>query len=333
IGLCRTEHMFLGSDRVPLVRDMILADDETIRQQALDRLLPLQREDFVGIFKAMGGRPVTIRLIDPPLHEFLPPMDELLVEVTELRCKDPNNPELPEKEKLLKKVQEMHEANPMLGLRGCRLSIYFPGIVTMQVAAIIGAACEVKKAGMDVHPEIMIPLVGCVNELTWIKERLDKVAKDTMASEGVEVDYAFGTMIEIPRAALTADEIAKEAAFFSFGTNDLTQMAYGISRDDAGKFLPLYIQEGIFKTDPTETIDQKGIGRLMQICVNDAKAVNPNIKLGICGEHGGEPESVKFCHRLGLNYVSCSPRRIPVARLAAAQAVIEEQGKGVQRDK
>jgi pyruvate,orthophosphate dikinase len=333
IGLCRTEHMFLGEDRVSLVRDMILADDEETRQQALDKLLPLQRKDFVGIFKAMEGRPVTIRLIDPPLHEFLPPLDELLVEVTELRCKDPNNPQLPEKEKLLKKVQEMHEANPMLGLRGCRLSIYFPGIVTMQVAAIIGAACEVKKSGMDVHPEIMIPLVSCVNELTWIKERLDKVAKDTMAAEGVEVDYSFGTMIEIPRAALTADEIAREASFFSFGTNDLTQMGYGISRDDAGKFLPLYIQEGIFKTDPTETIDQKGIGRLMEICVKDARAVNPNIKLGICGEHGGEPESVKFCHRLGLDYVSCSPRRIPVARLAAAQAVIEEQGKGVQRDK
>lgn len=332
IGLCRTEHMFLG-DRVPLVRDMILAEDESVREEALAKLLPLQRQDFVGIFKAMGGRPVTIRLIDPPLHEFLPSLNDLLVEVTELRCKNPNSPELAEKEKLLKKVSEMHEANPMLGLRGCRLSIYFPGIVRMQVAAIIGAACEVKKSGMDVHPEIMIPLVGVVNELTWIKERLDKVAKDTMAAEGVEVDYTFGTMIEIPRAALTADEIAKEAAFFSFGTNDLTQMGYGISRDDAAKFLPLYISEGIFKADPTETIDQKGIGRLMKICVDDAKAVNPNIKLGICGEHGGEPESVKFCHRIGLNYVSCSPRRIPVARLAAAQAVIEEQGKAAQRDK
>jgi pyruvate,orthophosphate dikinase len=324
--------MFLG-DRVPMVREMILAEDEATRQKALDKLLPLQREDFVGIFKAMGGKPVTVRLIDPPLHEFLPSMNDLLVEITELRCKNPNSAELPEKEKLLKKVAEMHEANPMLGLRGCRLSIYFPGIVGMQVAAIIGAACEVKKAGMDVHPEIMIPLVGVVNELTWIKERLEKIAKDTMAAEGVEVDYMFGTMIEIPRAALTADEIAKEAAFFSFGTNDLTQMGYGISRDDAGKFLPLYIKEQIFKNDPTETIDQKGIGRLMKICVDDAKAVNPKIKLGICGEHGGEPESVKFCHKIGLNYVSCSPRRLPVARLAAAQAVIDEKGTGVQRDK
>jgi len=332
IGLCRTEHMFLG-DRVPLVQEMILAEDEETRQAALDKLLPLQREDFVGIFKAMGGRPVTIRLIDPPLHEFLPSLEELLVEVTELRCTNPQSPELPAKERLLRKVQEMHEANPMLGLRGCRLSIYFPGIVTMQTAAIIGAACQVKKSGMDVHPEIMIPLVGVVTELTWIKERLDKVAKETMAKEGVEVDYSFGTMIEIPRAALTADEIAKEAAFFSFGTNDLTQMGYGISRDDAGRFLPVYLKEGIFKADPTETIDQKGIGRMMKICVEDARAVNPKIKLGICGEHGGEPESVKFCHRIGLNYVSCSPRRIPVARLAAAQAVIEERGAAEARDK
>ncbi|MCX8052851.1 MAG: pyruvate, phosphate dikinase [Armatimonadetes bacterium] len=333
IGLCRTEHMFLGSDRVPLVRDMILAEDEKVRQQALDKLLPMQREDFVGIFKAMGGRPVTIRLIDPPLHEFLPPLVDLAVEVCEMRCKNPNDPELPEKERLLRKVEEMHEANPMLGLRGCRLSIYFPGIVNMQVAAIIGAACEVKKSGMDVHPEIMIPLVGTVNELTYLEAQLDEVAKKTMAAEGCEVDYKFGTMIEIPRAALTADEIAPACSFFSFGTNDLTQMGYGISRDDAAKFLPVYLEKGIFKNDPTETIDTKGIGRMMQICVEDARKVNPTIKLGICGEHGGEPDSVKFCHKIGLDYVSCSPKRIPVARLAAAQAVIEEQGKAAQRDK
>lgn len=333
IGLCRTEHMFLGSDRVPLVRNMILAENEEVRNEALAKLLPMQREDFVGIFKAMGGRPVTIRLIDPPLHEFLPPLTELLVEVTEMRCKDPNNPELEEKEALLRKVQDMHEANPMLGLRGCRLSIYFPGIVNMQVAAIIGAACEVKKSGMDVHPEIMIPLISTVNELTYLKEQLIPIAEKTMAEEGVKVDYMIGTMIEIPRAAITADEIAAEAQFFSFGTNDLTQMGYGISRDDAGKFLPVYIEKGIFKTDPTETIDVKGIGRLMKICVDDAKAVNPSIKLGICGEHGGDPDSVKFCHKIGLNYVSCSPKRIPVARLAAAQAVIEEQGAVEARDK
>jgi len=333
IGLCRTEHMFLGSDRVPLVRNMILAEDEKTRDEALAKLLPMQREDFVGIFKAMGGRPVTVRLIDPPLHEFLPSQQELLVEVTEMRCKDANNPALKEKEILLKKVNDMHEQNPMLGLRGCRLSIYFPGIVNMQVAAIIGAACEVKKAGLDVHPEIMIPLIATVTELTYLKAQLEDVAKKTMAAEGIEVDYMFGTMIEIPRAALTADEIAKEAAFFSFGTNDLTQMGYGISRDDAGKFLPVYIDKQIFKTDPTSTIDTKGIGRLMQICVEDAKVVNPKIKLGICGEHGGDPDSVKFCHKLGLTYVSCSPKRIPVARLAAAQAAIEEAGSNVQRDK
>ncbi|MCL5104179.1 MAG: pyruvate, phosphate dikinase [Armatimonadetes bacterium] len=333
IGLCRTEHMFLGSDRVPLVRNMILAEDDATRDEALARLLPMQRADFVGIFKAMGGRPVTIRLIDPPLHEFLPPLLDLEIEVFKIECRDPNDPILPEKRRLLSKVHEMHEQNPMLGLRGCRLSIYFPGIVNMQVAAIIGAACEVKKSGTDVHPEIMIPLIGTVNELTYLKDQLIPIAEKTMEAEGVTVDYMIGTMIEIPRAALTADEIAKEAQFFSFGTNDLTQMGYGISRDDAGKFLPVYIDKQIFKTDPTETIDQKGIGRMMKICVDDARAVNPNIKIGICGEHGGEPESVKFCHRLGLNYVSCSPRRIPVARLAAAQAVIEGQGKGVVRDK
>ncbi|MCE5197415.1 MAG: pyruvate, phosphate dikinase [Armatimonadota bacterium] len=334
IGLCRTEHMFLGAERTPLVADMILAEDEATRQTALDKLLPLQRNDFVGIFKAMGGKPVTVRLIDPPLHEFLPNMNELLVEVTELRCKNPNSPELAAKEKLLKKVMDMHEQNPMLGLRGCRLSIYFPGIVNMQIGAIIGAACEVKKSGMDVHPEIMIPLIGTVNELTYLKEQLIPIAEKTMEAEGIKVDYMIGTMIEIPRAALTADEIAKEAQFFSFGTNDLTQMGYGISRDDAGRFLPLYIDKQIFKTDPTDTIDQKGIGRLMSICVEDARKVNPKIKLGICGEHGGEPDSVKFCHRVGLNYVSCSPKRIPVARLAAAQAAIEEAGKaGAGRDK
>jgi pyruvate, orthophosphate dikinase len=218
----------------------------------------------------------------------------------------------------------------MLGLRGCRLSIYMPGIVQMQVAAIIGAACEVQKSGMDVHPEIMIPLVGHVNELTWIKERLENTAKDTMKVEGCEVDYKFGTMIEIPRAALTADEIAKEAAFFSFGTNDLTQMTYGISRDDAGKFMRLYLDEKILPCDPTESIDRKGVGRLMKICVEEAKKVNPNIKLGICGEHGGDPNSIEFCHQIGLNYVSCSPKRVPVARYAAAQANIEVK---IQKDK
>ena len=323
IGLCRTEHMFLG-DRVPLVQEMILAEDEATRDAALAKLLPLQRSDFVGIFKAMGARPVTIRLIDPPLHEFLPRLEDLLVETTEMRCTGKTGAEYEAKMKLLKKVQELHEANPMLGLRGVRLSIYFPGIVKMQVAAIIGAACEVKKAGVDVHPEIMIPLVGIVTELTHIKEQLEQVAQETMKAEGIEVDYMFGTMIEIPRAALTADEIAKEAQFFSFGTNDLTQMTYGLSRDDAAKFLPVYLDKKIIKVDPTDEIDQKGVGKLMEMCVRDAKAVNPGIKLGICGEHGGEPTSVKFCHRIGLTYVSCSPKRLPVARLAAAQAALEE---------
>jgi pyruvate,orthophosphate dikinase len=330
IGLCRTEHMFMG-DRVPMVQAMILAEDEAAREEALAKLLPLQREDFVGIFKAMKGYPVTVRLIDPPLHEFLPSLEELLVETTEMRVKGETGPAYEEKMKLLNKVKELHEFNPMLGLRGCRLSIYFPGIVRMQVAAIIGAACEVKKAGLDVHPEIMIPLVGIVTELTHIKEQLEQVAQETMKAEGIEVDYKFGTMIEIPRAALTADEIAQEAAFFSFGTNDLTQMAYGLSRDDAGKFLPLYIEKRIIPVDPTESLDVKGVGRLMQICVEDARKVNPGIKLGICGEHGGDPDSVKFCYKLGLDYVSCSPKRIPVARLAAAQAALEKDG-GSTRD-
>jgi pyruvate,orthophosphate dikinase len=319
IGLCRTEHMFLG-DRVPLVRKLILADTDAEREAALAALLPLQREDFVGIFQAMGGRPVTVRLIDPPLHEFLPAEGDLLVEVTQLEGTDPSSPKLPELRQMLSAVRAMHEANPMLGLRGCRLSVYMPGIVQMQVAAIIGAACEVKKSGMDVHPEIMIPLVGHVNELTWVKSRLEKTAVETMQAEGVQVDYMFGTMIEIPRAALTAAEIAPETSFFSFGTNDLTQMTYGISRDDAGKFMRLYIDEKILPGDPTASIDREGVGKLMRMCVNDARAVSPNLKLGICGEHGGDPNSIEFCHEIGLNYVSCSPKRVPIARLAAAQA-------------
>ena len=323
IGLCRTEHMFLEEDRLPIVRRMILAEDEAGRQAALDELLPIQKADFEGIFKAMDGRPVTVRLIDPPLHEFLPNHVELASEVAVLKAQGKSDPE---KEKLLAKVNELHEQNPMLGLRGCRLSIVMPGIVAMQVAAIIGAAAEVKKSGQEVHPEIMIPLVGHINELTWIKSRLEKVAEETAAAAGVEIPYLFGTMIEVPRAALTSAEIAKEASFFSFGTNDLTQMTFGMSRDDAGPFLMEYIKEDIYKEDPTVSIDQQGVGRLMQISVEDARSVNPNIKLGICGEHGGDPDSVKFCHKLGLNYVSCSPNRVPVARLAAAQAALEEKG-------
>ncbi|MBV9864879.1 MAG: pyruvate, phosphate dikinase [Abitibacteriaceae bacterium] len=322
IGLCRTEHMFLDEARLPIVRDMILAeDDEAARQKALDQLLPIQTEDFVGIFRAMKGNPVTIRLIDPPLHEFLPNQVELATEVAVLHAEGKNDQA---KETLLRKVNDLHEQNPMLGLRGCRLSIVFPGIVEMQVGAIIGAAAQLIKEGVEVHPEIMIPLVGHINELTHVKEDLEKVAKSTQEKFGVQVPYSFGTMIEVPRAALTATEIAKEASFFSFGTNDLTQMTFGMSRDDAGSFLPVYIREEIYKEDPTVSIDQTGVGKLMQICVDDAKRARPDIKLGICGEHGGDPDSVKFCHKLGLNYVSCSPKRVPVARLAAAQAALDE---------
>jgi pyruvate,orthophosphate dikinase len=316
--------MFLEEDRLPIVRRMILANNDAERQAALDELLPIQRDDFVGIFRAMKGKPVTVRLIDPPLHEFLPNQIELEKEVAVLHFQGKTDPE---KEALLAKVRELHEQNPMLGLRGCRLSIVIAGITEMQTAAIIGAAAQVKKEGIDVHPEIMIPLVGHVNELTYLKPILDKVAKETLAKEGTEVDYMFGTMIEVPRAALTSDEIAKEAEFFSFGTNDLTQMGYGMSRDDAGPFLMPYIAKEIYKEDPTVSIDVKGVGRLMQICVDDARVVNPKIKLGICGEQGGDPDSVKFCHKLGLTYVSCSPKRVPVARLAAAQAALEAAGK------
>ncbi|MDQ3815942.1 MAG: pyruvate, phosphate dikinase, partial [Armatimonadota bacterium] len=292
IGLCRTEHMFLEEERLPIVRDMILAEDEAARQAALDRLRPIQQEDFVGIFRAMNGKPVTVRLIDPPLHEFLPNHTELAVEIATAKAKGETSG-LAEKEALLKKVNELHEQNPMLGLRGCRLSIVFPGIVEMQVGAIIGAAAQVKKEGVDVHPEIMIPLVGHINELTWVKQRLEAVAQKTQQEAG-EVDYMFGTMIEVPRAALTSEEIAREAQFFSFGTNDLTQMTFGMSRDDAGPFLQAYIREEIYKEDPTVSIDQTGVGRLMQICVEDARKSRPDIKLGICGEHGGDPDSVKF---------------------------------------
>ena len=323
IGLCRTEHMFFEQDRLPIVQEMILASDETIRENALNRLLPIQQKDFEGIFEVMAGKPVTIRLIDPPLHEFLPSHDELLVEVTELRVKGNNPDELHKKETLLQAVEGMREANPMMGLRGCRLSIVFPGIVAMQTRAILQAAVAVKKRGIDVHPEIMIPLVGHVNELKTVQTMLEKVAKDVIAKAGIELDYMFGTMIEIPRACLVADQLAEYAQFFSFGTNDLTQMTFGFSRDDAGKFLIPYLEQKILPTDPFDTIDQVGVGRLMKLAVQEAQKVRPNIKLGICGEHGGEQESVKFCHRIGLDYVSCSPFRVPIARLAAAQATLE----------
>ncbi len=326
VGLCRTEHMFMEQERLPIVQKMILAKTSEARVAALNELLPFQRKDFFGIFKAMAGLPVVIRLIDPPLHEFLPSYDELLVEVTKLECTSPKSPKLKKLREMLHAVESMREMNPMLGLRGCRLSIMMPEIVEMQTRAILEAACDCKKKNIDVHPKIMIPLVGHINELKFIRERLEPVAQQVMKEKGVKVDYKFGTMIEIPRAALTADQIATEASFFSFGTNDLTQMAFGYSRDDAeGKFLLQYVEGKILPENPFQTLDQQGVGKLMKMAVELGRKTRPNIELGICGEHGGDPESVKFCHRIGLNYVSCSPFRVPIARLAAAQAVVEEK--------
>ncbi len=323
IGLCRTEHMFFEGERRPVVQRMILATNDADRQVALDELLEFQREDFKGIFEALGGRPCTVRLIDPPLHEFMPNREKLIEEVAALHAVGKSDPE---KEAMLKVVEGMHEINPMMGLRGCRLSIVFPQIVEMQTRAILEGASAVVKAGGKAVPEIMIPLVGHVNELKFVRERLEATAAAVVAEQGVSVDYSFGTMIEVPRGALTADEIAVEASFFSFGTNDLTQMTFGFSRDDSDRFLKPYVAEKILPGDPFESIDQSGVGQLMKIAIEKAHTVRPDIKLGICGEHGGEPSSVKFCYDIGLNYVSCSPYRVPIARLAAAQAAL---GKGV----
>ena len=317
IGLCRTEHMFFEGDRIKAVRQMILSENVEGRKKALEKLLPMQRTDFIGIFEEMKDKPVTIRLLDPPLHEFLPKED---AEIKEL-AKEMNV----SVDKLKAKIEELHELNPMLGHRGCRLGISYPEISEMQARAIIEAAVEVKNKGLNVYPEIMVPLVGNVKELTLQKEIIQKVAGEVMKEKGRTIDYMIGTMIEVPRAALTADEIAKEAEFFSFGTNDLTQMGLGLSRDDAGKFLPDYVDKGIYEKDPFQAIDQQGVGQLMKMSIEKGKKVNPNIKLGICGEHGGEPSSVEFCHRIGLNYVSCSPYRVPIARLAAAHAALKEQ--------
>jgi pyruvate,orthophosphate dikinase len=331
IGLCRTEHMFFAEERRPIVQAMILSESDEERQKYLDQLLPFQIDDFEGIFKAMDGKPVTIRLIDPPLHEFLPSLLELTEQVATLKVIKPGSSELAEKEKMLAKVESMHEINPMLGLRGCRLSIVFPQIVKMQTRAILEGAARAQKAGAEVHPEIMIPLVAHVNELKTVRDDLEATAKETLAALGTDIDYMFGTMIEIPRAALTSDEIAEHAEFFSFGTNDLTQTTFGFSRDDAeDKFLKIYVEQKILPSNPFEALDQTGVGKLMRLCVDQAREVRPNIKLGICGEHGGEPSSIDFCHRLGLDYVSCSPFRVPIARLAAAQANIQS---GAERDK
>jgi pyruvate,orthophosphate dikinase len=318
--------MFMAPDRLPSVQRMIMAQSEEERRKALSEIEPMQKGDFKEIFRIMEGKPVTIRLIDPPLHEFLPKLEDLLVEVTTLRVKGVTGPELEEKENLLKIVRNLHEANPMLGLRGCRLGILYPEIVEMQVRAIMEAACELTKEGIKVIPEIMIPLVGHRNEIKVLKEKLDEVAQAVIKEYGVDVSYSFGTMIEVPRAALVADQIAEYAEFFSFGTNDLTQMTFGYSRDDAeGKFLFYYEEKGILEEDPFQVLDQEGVGQLMQMGVQKGRSTRSNLKCGICGEHGGEPKSVKFCHKIGLNYVSCSPFRVPIARLAAAQAAIEAE--------
>ncbi len=319
VGLCRTEHMFFDADRIPAVREMIVSDNEEGRRKALAKLLPMQRADFIGIYKAMDGRSVTIRYLDPPLHEFLPHTDEEIADLAkEMGLTF---------EKLKATVESLHEFNPMLGHRGCRLSITYPEIAEMQTRAVIEAAIEVNKDGLNVTPEIMIPLVGDVKELKFVRDVVVATAEKVIAEKGVKLAYKIGTMIEVPRAALTADEIAEYAEFFSFGTNDLTQMTFGFSRDDAGKFLEEYYARKIFESDPFAHIDQKGVGKLMKMAVELGRSVRPDLHLGICGEHGGDPETIEFCHNIGLDYVSCSPYRVPIARLAAAQANIKNPRK------
>ena len=328
IGLCRTEHMFFAEDRIEHMRTMILATNEKERRDALKKLLPMQRADFLGLFKAMESLPVTIRLLDPPLHEFLPQREELLVEITKLEATKPHSPKLKELRPILARVQELHETNPMLGLRGCRLGIAFPEITEMQARAIFEAAVSIKLKGGDPHLEIMVPLIGSIEEMRNQAAIIRHVAEQVFKEKGATVDYMVGTMIELPRAALTADQIAEEAEFFSFGTNDLTQTTFGISRDDINKFLPAYIKNNIFKEDPFATLDQKGVGVLVEMATIKGRKTRPDLKVGMCGEHGGDPESVKFCHRIGLNYVSCSPFRLLTARLAAAQAALQEKHAG-----
>ncbi len=314
IGLCRTEHMFFDVGRLEIFQEMIVAEDAASRRRALKKLLPLQRKDFKGIFKAMDGLPVTIRLLDPPLHEFVPKTKQDVKALADMIG-------IPEK-KLNEKIDSLHELNPMMGHRGCRLGITYPEIYDMQVQAIVEAACDVAKAGIKVFPEIMIPLVGIYEELRMLRESADAVAGRVIAQKKVKLDYKIGTMIEIPRASLTADRIAEVADFFSFGTNDLTQMTFGYSRDDAGVFLPEYVEKGVLDRDPFQALDQEGVGQLVDLGVSRGRSTKPDLKIGICGEHGGEPSSIDFCYRVGLNYVSCSPYRVPIARLAAAQAVL-----------
>jgi pyruvate,orthophosphate dikinase len=339
IGLCRTEHMFFEEERLPIVQAMILADTAEERKVHLDKLLPFQRADFEGLFEAMDGLPVIIRLIDPPLHEFLPSKDDLLVKVTEMRLKASRLEKkgkkkklaklqavLAENEELLQAVEDMEEANPMMGLRGIRLGITMPQITQMQVRAIFEAACNKALDGIDVHPEIMIPLTGHHNELKVANKLLVPVAKQVMEEKGIEVNYKFGTMIEIPRAAVTADQVAQYAEFFSYGTNDLTQMTFGYSRDDAERnFLLHYVEHGILPTNPFQALDWDGVGALVKMGVRKGRRTRADLEVGICGEHGGEPTSIEFCHIAGLNYVSCSPFRVPVARLAAAHAALKHR--------
>jgi pyruvate,orthophosphate dikinase len=362
IGLCRTEHMFFAEDRIPIMQEMILARTREDREGALAKLLPMQRDDFKGLYREMKGYPVTIRLLDPPLHEFLPKREELMVEVTKLELIHADRSIVEERKRLLERVEELHEFNPMLGLRGCRLGIYYPEITRMQARAIFEAACEVTRDGIRVHPEVMIPLVSMVGEMRAQKEIVVAVAEETMRRYKRKFPYTVGTMIELPRAAVTADEIATEAEFFSFGTNDLTQTTFGFSRDDSGKFIQHYMNrselcprcgtklekalscavckvtytkrtENILEADVFATLDQDGVGQLVRMGVEKGRSTRPGLKIGICGEHGGDPKSVEFCHRIGLDYVSCSPYRVPIARLAAAQAVLREKKAGKSRKK
>jgi pyruvate,orthophosphate dikinase len=333
IGLCRTEHMFFEQARLPIVQRMILSKTSADRTAALNELLPFQRKDFDGLFDAMNGYPVIIRLIDPPLHEFMPDEEKLFEEVITMRVLGKKDG-LAEKENLLAAIRSMHESNPMMGLRGVRLSIAMPEIVEMQVRAIFEAAADCTLRGIVVKPEVMIPLTGTVNELEWIQPRLERIAKTVMDEKKVTFTYKFGTMIEIPRAAVTAAEIAKLAEFFSFGTNDLTQMTFGFSRDDAERnFLVTYVEQKVLPKNPFQTIDREGVGKLMQMAVNDGRMTRPSLEIGICGEHGGDPDSIEWCHMIGNNYVSCSPFRVPIARLAAAHSALKHKGIGIAEDK
>jgi pyruvate,orthophosphate dikinase len=325
IGLCRTEHMFFDPQRIHHMREMILATTVEARKAALKNLLPYQKEDFIGIFKEMNGLPVTVRLLDPPLHEFLPHNERDQAELARSL-----NTSL---EAVKARVAQLHEANPMLGHRGDRLAITYPEILEMQVRAIIEAACEVKKQKIKVLPEIMIPLVGTKKELDYLKKYTVETANAVMKEQGIKVDYMYGTMIEVPRAAVTADEIAETAEFFSFGTNDLTQMTFGYSRDDVNSFLPDYLNKEILERDPFQSLDTGGVGQLIEMAVTKGRAARGDLKCGICGEHGGDPKSVEFCHNVGLNYVSCSPYRVPIARLAAAHAAILAKGGKAQSTK